>query len=95
MNFTTVLAYLEQDSTKAFFRTSWSGGKYIILMGERCIEECFITPHTSKVLGVPPTRGYRIRPFLLIKTKYDYEFTVYHASFEDLTAVDWEEKIKE
>ena len=92
MNFNKVLKALRTANTKKFHRNSWSGGKYIVLMTERCIEECLMTPDTGAILGVPPTRGYKIRPFFLIKTKYDYEFTIYNPSYEDLSGYDWEEK---
>jgi len=61
-------------------------------MNAKCIEECFMTPETGTLLGVPPTRGYKINPFLLIKTKNDYEFTIYNPNWDDLQAYDWEEK---
>lgn len=81
-----------ENPNKLYTRTSWGNrNKYITLLTPECVDECILTPNTGAKLGIPSTRSYKIRPFFIIKTKYDYEFAVYVPTCEELLASDWVE----
>lgn len=76
----------EMEFGKKYKRKKWKdNNKYIIIFNLNNIDNLNIA------LGVPKHRSYSIRPFFLIKTKYDYEFAVFNPTFDEARSNDWEE----
>lgn len=80
MDFNSALKIMTEAPETQFKREKWRS-KYIILITNSEVDKC--------VLHIPEHRSYKIRPFLLIKTKYDYEFAVFVPTMEELMATDW------
>lgn len=67
-------------------RAAWEGGCFIFMMDSKAIEDA--NP-SSNLWGVKEGRDFKVRRYIMRKTREDFEFVPYTPTQDDILKDDW------
>jgi hypothetical protein len=68
-------------------RSGWEGDCYIFMMDSKAIEDTLVPP--GNIWGVKEGRDFKVRRYIMRKTREDFEFVPYTPTQDDILKDDW------